>query len=119
MYSKLEKFILDDSRRKWMHIGTFKVYMRKSIRMRNNKFMKCIDIANIENCDETQRGKGKFWELISKIQSFIFQSNVEFDAIFIESVINPQLVMSLKNRDWNFDDISNFWLELPTPTKIF
>jgi hypothetical protein len=55
----------------------------------------CFDIANV-NVQEEFRGKGIFTEWLTKTIRLVLDQ--EFDAIYVENVLNPRLAMHFRNR---------------------
>jgi hypothetical protein len=70
-------------RNEWIVVDGFKMYVRKSKRFYDNKFVDCLDIASMEA--EVQ-GTGIFTKILTKILSDYPKTN-----IFVESILNPRL----------------------------
>lgn len=85
-------------RNAWLKHGSFSVYVRHASHMIEGQMSSCIDIANIVNYKEGHRGRGGFWRLIATIKAQVAGSDVQY--IYIEQVLNKQLVASLMQRNY-------------------
>ncbi len=77
----------------WVSYKTLEVYVRRSHRVLSGQQVHCLDIANVVN-KEKRRGKGDFWSML--VYLFV-NTPKEFGALYIENVLNPELVKSLQD----------------------
>lgn len=83
------------SKNQWFHFKNFKIYIRTSNRIIENKKERTIDIATIE-VDEKYQSRGILTKFLDEIEN-----NFPNNIIFIESVVNPKLYTHLiKKRNY-------------------
>lgn len=95
---------LDDktSRNVWINVGeSIQVYVRKGRHGIDGMILSTIDIANI-TIGEKYRGKGLGTELIDYVHS-----HNPFHATFIESILNEDFYLHLKEVGWRDVFLSN------------
>jgi hypothetical protein len=102
-------FINSPQRNAWLNFGEMEVYVRKAVRYFSGieGTIWCFDVANI-NIIETEQGKGKFTKFFDDLIKIVDEH--DFEAIFIESVINEKFAESLRNKK-GFIEISHHRLE--------
>ena len=102
-------FINGSVRNAWLNFNEMEVYVRKSVRSFPSieRTIWCFDVANI-NVIESAQGKGKFTKFFDDLIKIANEH--DFEAIFIESVINEKFAESLKNKP-GFIEISRHRLE--------
>lgn len=118
-YPSLEEFINSSLRNSYVTFTsskgyTLESYVRKSFRILNGrKYDKVLDLANINvvddaivlkmiNKNESMAGTGAYREFDQLMLKLAKQ--YKFDAIFVEQVLNPQLLTVLKR--WGYTRIS-------------
>lgn len=89
------EFIRAPLRNAWVDHGPMRVYVRKSRRAPEGAMVRTFDLATIFT-PEKLRGQGRFWELLGWLSSTLPKS--EFDAIYIESVLEPRFEKSLREQ---------------------
>lgn len=89
---KNEQFIAGGARNTWINTNEINIFVRKSIRVhpKTRNHLNCFDIANV---NAKSPGSGAFTRVFEALIP-ILKSNGNFDAIFVESVINESF------RDW-------------------
>ena len=88
-FERLNLFMRGNLRNEWTFVDGFKMYVRKSKRFFNDKFVDCFDIASMEA--EVQ-GTGIFTKILTKLLADYPETN-----IFVESILNPRLTSFLRN----------------------
>jgi hypothetical protein len=81
-FIKLDEFLEADTRNLWIYTEDVSIYVRKSNRMYNDKFIPCLDLATILVYEP---GKGLFTELLN----ILLDKNIK--NIFVESILNERL----------------------------
>jgi len=96
--NQLISFLRNKTKNQWIKVGNFDIYVRHGHHYIDSKVITTFDIANIENRVEAERGKGKFKLILAELQQILeIDKDLRGDikGIFIESVLNPQLIESL------------------------
>lgn len=79
--------------------GCGRVYMRRSHRMIERQTLRCLDVADI-NVIEAHRRQGIFSNVISAAEEAA--KLMQFDAVFVESILNEIVVDALTRRGYSF-----------------
>lgn len=82
---QLQTFIESSTRNTWLHLPTISVYVRKSKRIHEGRLFACLDIANI-SVEPDRQQQGVFGNWFKQAELLAQQ---HFEAIYVESVINP------------------------------
>lgn len=90
LHPSLGEFLLGKDRNAWLNSPMISVYVRISKRYLNLKKYDCLDIANISQSEE-YTGKGLF----SQFMKQALKPNRIYAAIFVENILNPNLVAIL------------------------
>jgi hypothetical protein len=93
----LREFLSYTVRNSWINFKGFHIYVRKGFHNVDGQVMLCFDIAHITQELEKNRGKGHFWNLITHLETTL---PPEYEIIFVESVINDLLALSLLKHDF-------------------
>ncbi len=92
---KLEEFLENKScRNAWVKFRHMDIYVRRGQRMIDGQRLHVIDLANMETVDRF-RGQGTLWDLVD-----LLRQDPEFEGLYVENVLNPQLDESLRERKW-------------------
>ena len=90
---KLKIFLNGKYRNIWINTNTLRVYVRKGNHLINNNIVTTLDIANIE---VKNKNKGIGTEFINNAHS-----SHNFEATFIESILNKRFYKYLERNRWN------------------
>ncbi len=100
-------FLANDSIRNiWLNERGMKVYVRRSIRLLDEKstaVTPCLDIASVE-VKEDSRGKGIFTAFLKRFE--VAAKNAK-RAVYIESIQNPRFVKYLLRNGYKMSPRSN------------
>lgn len=97
----LDQFVADKNLRNiWIQERDINVYVRKSIRMldRSTTATPCLDIGSVE-VHESHRGQGTFTAFLTQFEKAAGKLK---RAVYVESIINEQLVKFLEARGYKF-----------------
>ena len=114
----LVDFLSGNRYNSWVSHGQYYIYVRSGSHFIVNQPYYTFDVANILCPDVTARGQGEFWKFLDSLPELIRQHRPkEYSYLFIESVVNAKLALSLKNRGWSMtgDDLllsPSFWKAL-------
>lgn len=107
----IENFVLGRDKNIWLKCLTFSIYVRKATHAIFGDIVDTFDIANIICDDEQLRGNGNFRKLLVDLEYMLQQ--YDFDAIYIENVLNKKLATSLPSM--GFTEMKNYGFpELPS-----
>ncbi len=108
----IDKFLLDSSTvpriSQWIDTNELHLYIRKSKRFLEGRWVTVIDIASIT---VAKPGKGYFKNLLAYLQKSCLDN-----GLYIESVVNPDLYkflqrLTLEDTCWILRDDGFFWLK--------
>ena len=91
-------FMLSTIKNTWWLYEDFKAYVRKSFRRFNGvSYLNVFDVASVE-VTEGLRGNGIFTHWLTTIEDAAKKAG--FDAIYVESLLNPKLAQFLEKRGY-------------------
>jgi hypothetical protein len=88
----LKQFLASNNRNLWMNGSGLAVYVRKSIRLIEDRMVPCLDIANMQAQRPGRGTGGRFIEDAQLLNPY--------EAIFIECVQNERLASRLERTGW-------------------
>lgn len=88
MKTELKNFVASTQRNCFFTSEQFSIYVRRSVRVLRGHPCRCFDIANV-NVAEAHRGSEIFTAWLESTESALI-GNAEFDAIYIESVLEQR-----------------------------
>ncbi len=116
---QFDQFMQSPINNKWIGDNNIQIYVRKAFHTYCGKVIQTIDIANIQQTEES-KGKGYFREFMQHIETYGI-------TIYIENILNPKLtVILIKNGyeiifpeyDKNFEITSNCAIKFPHDYNI-
>jgi N-acetylglutamate synthase-like GNAT family acetyltransferase len=95
----IHKFIQGYLPNQWINHPYIRVYVRKASRRLpgTTGFQQTFDVANIEVHHE-YRGEGRFTEWLNTAEAEAKKN--EFDAVFVESILEERLIPFLERRGY-------------------
>lgn len=86
--SQLQEFLQSALRNKWIKLGAYELYVRKSRRLINGHSQQTFDLATI-NRPDNKLGTGGFKKLLPEIIKAVRESGCEI--FYIENILNARL----------------------------
>jgi len=88
----------DNLRNTWIKEKDIEVYIRRSVRIIENKMHPCLDIGSVE-VKEKKRGRGTFSCFLNRFEEEAKKLN---RCVYIESILNPRLIKYLLGKGYQF-----------------
>lgn len=86
--NQLQEFLHSTLRNKWIKIGAYDLYVRKSRRLINNHFQQTFDLATI-NRPDNKLGTGGFKKLLPEIIKVVRENG--YEILYVENILNNRL----------------------------
>jgi hypothetical protein len=106
----LREFIESKHRNAWLPLDGIDVYVRRSKRLIDGKFVSCLDLANMT---AHKTGRGAWTRFIEMVKSCP-EVQTEFQFIFVENVLTQQFADWFRRNKWreitcDFNTPSFYW----------
>lgn len=96
LLSQCDEFLSSSWRSKWIENKNMRIYIRKSKRVIDGKFVPMIDVANILT---EVPGTGDFKSFMLHLENKL-RSSKEFRGIYVENIENPRLEAMLRKHGY-------------------